>query len=202
MSETDQRRVAAAIREAEQTTSGEIVAVIAARSSTYLYAPFMWAALAALLVPWPLIFFTWWTVQWIFGLQLVVFLVLLAAMLPWPVRRILVPRSVKHSRAHAHAIEQFLVQNLHTTLGRTGVLIFVSVAERYAVVLADTGIDAKVPKGTWQGIVDRLTTEIGAGRPADGFIHAVTAIGKHLARHIPPGSHDPNELPDHLIVLG
>ena len=122
-------------------------------------------------------------------------------MLPRAVRMMLVPRTVKHARAHARAVEQFLVQNLHTTAGRTGVLIFVPVAERYAEILADTGIDAKVPKGTRQEIVDELTAEIGAGRPADGFVHAVQRVGKHLAKHFPPGSADPNELPDHLIVL-
>jgi putative membrane protein len=201
MSGDDQRRVAAAIGEAEKKTAGEIVAVVAAQSSSYLYAPFMWAALAALLVPWPLIYFTWVTVQWIYGVQLGVFLGLLILMLPRAARLMLVPRSVKHARAHARAVEQFLVQNLHTTAGRTGVLIFVSVAERYAEILADTGIDAKVPKGTWQEIVDHLTAEIGQGRPADGFVHAVHAVGKHLAKHVPPGSTDPNELPDHLIVL-
>ena len=201
MSEDDQRRVASAITDAEKKTAGEIVAVVAAQSSTYLYVPFMWAALAALLVPWPLIYFTWVTVQWIYAVQLAVFIILLILMLPRAVRMMLVPRSVKHSRAHARAVEQFLVQNLHTTAGRTGVLIFVSIAEHYAEILADTGIDAKVPKGTWQEIVDKLTTEIGAGRPADGFVHAIKTVGKHLAKHFPPGSADPNELPDHLIVL-
>ena len=201
ISDEDQRRIAGAITSAEKKTAGEIVAVIAAQSSTYLYAPFLWASLAALLVPWPLIYFTWWPVQWIFFIQLIVFLVLLALMLPRPIRYRLVPNSVKRSRAHQHAIEQFLVQNLHTTRGRTGVLIFVSVAERHAEILADTGIDAKVPKGTWQEIVDHLTAEIGRGKPADGFVHAIEAVGRHLTKHFPPGSADPNELPDHLIIL-
>ena len=56
----------------------------------------------------------------------------------------LIPRSMQRTRAHRRAVEQFLVQNLHTTEGRTGVLIFVSVAERYAEILADHGIHAKV----------------------------------------------------------
>jgi putative membrane protein len=113
----------------------------------------------------------------------------------------LVPASVKKSRAHRRAVEQFLAQNMHTTQGRTGVLIFVSVAERYAEILADSGINALVPKSEWQAIVDDLTRQIGGGRAADGFVSAVTAVGKHLAKHFPPGSADRNELPDHLIIL-
>ena len=113
----------------------------------------------------------------------------------------LVPNSVQNAHAHRRATEQFLVQNLHTTANRTGVLIFVSVAERHAEILADKGIDAKVPPGTWQQIVDTLTREIADGRAADGFVHAIEQTGHHLSQHFPPGSHDPDELPNHLIVL-
>jgi putative membrane protein len=31
--------------------------------------------------------------------------------------------------------------------------------------------------------------------------HAVERCGKVLARHFPPGTPNPNELPDHFIVL-
>jgi putative membrane protein len=200
-SEGEQQRIADAITGAEQGTSGEIVAVVANDSGRYLYVPFMWAALVALLVPWPLVYFTWWPVQWIYLIQLAAFLVLLTILMPQPVRLALVPRSVKRDRAHRHAVEQFLAQGLHTTASRTGVLIFVSVAERYAEVLADTGIDAKVAPGTWQEIVDGLTARIGEGRAADGFVEAIGAAGRHLATHFPPGTADPNELPNKLIVL-
>ena len=196
----EQERIAAAIGQAEKSTSGEIVAVVARESGSYLYVPLLWASLIALFVPWPLIYFTWMPVQSIFLIQLAVFLGLLILMLPQPVRLSLVPRSVKHARAHRHAVEQFLAQSLHTTEGRTGVLVFVSVAERYAEVLADTGIAAKVPAATWQTVVDQLTARIGEGRAADGFIEAIHGVGSHLAAHFPPGSADPNELPNKLIV--
>ncbi len=197
----EERRIADAISAAERTTSGEIVAVIAAESDSYLYAPFLWASIIALLVPWPFIYFTWWPVQWIYALQLLVFLSLLALMLPQAVRLFLVPKRVQRMRAHRRAVEQFLVQNLHTTSGRTGVLIFVSVAERHVEVLADIGIDAKVPPGTWRDVVDDLTAQFAAGRGADGLVSAITTAGQHLTTHFPPGEHDPNALPNHLIVL-
>jgi putative membrane protein len=194
-------RISAAITQAERKTSGEIVAVVAESSDSYLYVPFLWAALLALLVPWPLIHFTWMQVQYIYLIQLVVFAALVVLLWPKWLRTALVPRAMRQLHAKRRATEQFLVQNLHTTSGRTGVLIFVSVAERHAEVLADQGIDAKVPPGTWQTIVDDLTREIGNGRAADGFVGAITAAGEHLAQHFPPGAVDPNELPDHLIIL-
>jgi putative membrane protein len=201
VSEMDRKRVAHAITAAERTTSGEIVAVIAPESASYAYAPFMWAALAALAVPFPLIFFTWWPIQHIYVLQLAVFAILLVLFMYRPVRLALVPGTLKRQRAHRRAVEQFLVQNLHTTPGRTGVLIFVSVAERFAEIIADAGINQRVAEGTWQAIVDQLTRAIGNGQPAEGFVAAIAAVGHELARHFPPGSHDPHAFANHLIVL-
>jgi putative membrane protein len=134
-------------------------------------------------------------------MQMIVFVGLLALLFYRPLRYALVPPSTKRLRAHRRAVEQFLTQNLHTTDGRTGVLLFVSVAERYAEILADAGIHKKVPEAEWQGIVDTLTSAIGEGRAADGFVAAVEAIGARLAQHFPPGSADRARLPNHMIVL-
>jgi putative membrane protein len=98
-------------------------------------------------------------------------------------------------------MEQFVAQNLHTTEGRTGVLIFISVAERHAEIVADAGIEARVPKGTWQEIVTELTAAFRDERHTEGFVEAIVAVGGHLATHFPPGAFDANELPDHLIML-
>jgi putative membrane protein len=201
ISDEDRQRISNAIEKAERNTSGEIVAVLTGESASYLHVPFLWAALVALIVPWPLIYFTWWPVQWIYLLQLGVFLAVLMLTLPRRVRYALVPRSIKRDRAHRRAIEQFIVQNLHTTRGRTGVLIYVSAAERFAEIIADTGIDKAVPKGTWQAIVDRLTTRLADNRAGDGFVEAVEEVGALLAENVPPGSRDPNELPNHLIII-
>jgi putative membrane protein len=197
----DERRISAAITDAEKRTSGEIVVVVAAQSDGYHYVPPLVGAIIALLVPWVLIFFTQLHIIPIYLIQLAVFLVVTLALLPARIRTPLVPVSIKRLHAHRRAVEQFLVQNLHTTDGRTGVLLFVSVAERYAEIIADRGIDAKVSAGTWKGIIEQLTAAIGAGQPADGFVVAIDAIGTALAAHFPPGMDDPNELPDHLIIL-
>lgn len=201
ISETDEHRIADAISKAERQTAGEIVAVLAAESSTYLYAPFLWASLAALTLPLFLLLGTWWPASWVYLAQLAVFAAVLTVTLPRPIRYKVVPESVKKARVHKRALEQFLVQNLHTTEGRTGVLIFVSAAERRAEIVADAAIEARVPDDTWQGIVNRLTEAFAEGRPVEGFTDAIEKMGSHLAAHFPPGSCNTNELPDHLIVL-
>ena len=201
VTESERDKVAAAIAAAEQTTSGEIVAVIAGASASYVSVAPLFAALLALLVPWPLIYFTWWPVQWIYLLQLLVFVVAAAIAYYRPVRLALVPGSIKRERAHERAVEQFVAQNLYTTKGHTGVLIFLSAAERYAEIIADPNIYAKLPKGEWQALVDGLTRRIGEGRAADGLVDTIAAAGKLLATHFPPGSRRLDELPNHLIVI-
>ena len=105
------------------------------------------------------------------------------------------------ARAHQKAIEQFLAQSLHTTKGRTGVLIFVSFAEHFAEVIADEGIYRKVSPEIWNDLIVELTGHIAAGQRSEGFIKAIERCGKILAEHFPPGASDADELPNHLIVL-
>ena len=197
----EEKRIADAITAAERTTSGEIVAVIALQSDSYLYMPFLIASLVALLVPWPLIYLTWKSMQWVYLIQLLVFAAIVGVLLLGNNRLWFVPASVKKLHAHRRAMEQFVVQNLHTSEGHTGVLIFVSFAERYAEIIADKLIHAKVPDGTWQTIVDQLTADLASNETADGFVRAIDTCGQHLALHFPPGTRKANEQPNHLIVL-
>src|SRR5437667_7759937 len=126
ITKADRAAIAAAIRAAEQRTSGQIVCVLARSSSDYSHVSALWAALAALISPWPLIVFTQQSVQRIFFIQIAVFLAT-ALVLSWPpVRMALVPRAVRRARAHRAAVEQFFARGLTHTRDRTGVLIFVS----------------------------------------------------------------------------
>ena len=197
----DETRIADAISRAERQTSGEIVVVVASQSDGYYYVPPLIGAIVSLLVPWVLIYFTHLELVAIYLIQLAVFAVVTAALIPIVTRTALVPMVIKHLHAHRAAVEQFLVQNLHTTSGRTGVLLFVSVAERYAEIVADKAIDERVAPGTWRAIIDELTGAIGRGQATDGFVNAITAIGDVLAAHFPPGSGPRDELPNHLIIL-
>jgi putative membrane protein len=201
ISNADKLEIEKAIGEAEKNTSGEIVAVIARASADYYYVPYLWAALAALIVPWPLLYWTWMPEEEIYLIQLAVFAVLAAVLHYAPLRFALVPRSVRRQRAHQRAMQQFFAQDIYTTPGHTGVLLFVSAAERYAEIVTDAGIHAKVPDTEWQDIVGKLTAEIGKGNAGPGLIQAIRRIGEHLAAHFPASSGKQNLLPNHLVVL-
>ena len=193
--------IAGAISRAEQTTSGEIVVVVARASSSYRYFALACVAIAALAVPLPFIHLTKWPIEYVYLIQLAVFVVgaLLVQWEPFPVA--IAPRALKHGRAHLRAVEQFLVQNMHTTAGRTGVLIYVSWAEHYAEVIADDGIYKKVTPQVWDDMIANLTAAIGKGERTQGFVAAIETCGAILAQHFPPAPPDRNELPNHLIVL-
>jgi len=81
------------------------------------------------------------------------------------------------------------------------VLIFASVAERYAEIVADAGINAKVTPEVWDGAIAALIAGIKGGHPADGFIAAIEQCGAVLARHFPPGALKRDELPNKLVEI-
>ena len=202
LSKTDRERIVEAVRKAEQATSGEFVTVIARASDTYLVMPLLIAAAVALTLPaalWFLDIVTGFSA--LYALQLATFIAL-ALLLQW--QRIavrLVPERIKAARVTRHAREQFLLRGLHRTKDRAGVLLFVSVLEHRVDLIADEGIHARVPPGTWDAIIATFTCEVRAGRIADGFVAAIDAVAAVLATHFPRPPGDVNELSDRLVEL-
>jgi putative membrane protein len=169
-------------------------------SSDYSAAPIGWAAVLALIVPWPLIYFTQLPVQRIFLMQIVTFIIA-ALVLSWsPLRMALVPRSARRARAHRGAIEQFHLRGLANTKHRCGVLIFASMAEHYARIVADQGIASKVAQSEWQRAIDALIQQMREGHITAGFIAAIEHCGAVLAKYAPPDG-TPDDLPDRIFIL-
>jgi len=133
-------------------------------------------------------------------LQLVVFIPA-AIVLSWrPLRLMLVPRAVRRAQAHRAALEQFVVRRTTHTRNRCGILIFVSMAEHYARVIADVGIAQKVEAAEWKAVIDVLIDHIRSGQIADGFVAAIERCAAILAAYAPPDGSS-NELPDRLYVI-
>ena len=202
ISDRDRARLSAAIRAAEARTTGEIVCVLAQSSSVGRTAlPVALAAVLALAVPWLLMVLTTLSLQLILSIQVVVFLAGVAvAGLP-RVQAALMPRAVRRALAHRAAMEQFVIRGIARTRQRTGILVFVSLAERYARIIADDGIAAREPKAEWQGAVDALIAHTREGRVADGFIAAIESCGKVLATHFPSSGGGEDELPDRIYLI-
>lgn len=221
LTDAEHARISDAITSAERTTSGEIFCVVTQRTDDYRAVPFAWAALAAIVLPPILLWFgvpdpLWFTSGgWSDGghpaprliialyasLSALLFVAaFLIARLP-PVLNLLTPRSLKRSAVHRAAVESFLSHGIHVTEDRTGVLIFLSLGDHVAEIVADEGIYDKVEHDVWGDALDALLAEVQGGRIADGFVKAITMSGTVLSAHFPPGARNPNELPDKLIEI-
>jgi len=198
----DRDRIEAAIRAAEARTSGEFVTVVARASDAYLTLPLLYASGVALMTPLVLSLLRIETRALPLSLIQVAVFVTLALIFLWrPVTMWLVPHGAKMHRAARLAREQFFRRGLHETADRHGVLLFVSVAERYVEIVADRGIHGKVPAGAWDGIVADFTSMVRAGRVADGFIAAIDRCGDLLATHFPRRREDRDELANRLFEI-
>jgi putative membrane protein len=200
----DIRRIERAVEAAEERTAAEFVTVIAHSSGSYLYLPTLAAAAAtlllsgvALVLPSP---FTFTIGQ--FYLSQVIGFVALWGLFQWsPVRRRIVPRDVQRDRARLRAHELFLDLGLVATRDRTGVLFFVSVAERYVEIIADRGVSSVVDNAVWNNTLADFTAAVRQGRIADGFLETIEACTRVLAERLPRSPGDINELPNRLVEL-
>jgi putative membrane protein len=203
----EHERIASAIRDAESRTSGEIYCVLAKSSDSYFF-PAMFTLTVILLVL-SLVAALLLRQSWIdvphvtlIAAQIAAFLCawILVGLVP-ALRPHLVPGQLRYSRAHDNAVRQFLSHNIHLTEERTGVLIFVSLAERYAEIVADGGIASRVEQREWDEAVALLVAAARERRIGDGFVGAVEQAGRLLALHFPPGAKNPNEIEDRLAEI-
>ncbi|HEY4192961.1 MAG TPA: TPM domain-containing protein, partial [Mesorhizobium sp.] len=203
----DHARVTAAIKAAEQKTNGEIYCVMAHASDGYFFPAALVSIVGILLASLALSFWleaSWLSVRlpWFAAAQLLAAAAVLLLLWAAPRLRIhLVPHHLRFQAAHANAGKQFLAHNVHLTAARTGVLIFVSLAERYAEIVADSGIDSHVEQHVWDKIVQDLTASAGDGRLVDGFVRAIEMAGVVLAEHFPVSPGDADELDNQLVEI-
>lgn len=221
LSDADHDRVSAAVSAAEAHTAGEIVTIITERSDGYTDVALAWAALVAFTALTAYVLFpdfylalidrvtgAWgnqWSVREVLLLALagttLKFIAMLLLQLWQPLKFALIPAPVKSRRVLARAVTCFKVGAERRTHGRTGILIYLSLRERRAEIVADAAITGKVAPEVWGEAMVALLPPIKAGRLADGMTAAVEQVGQVLAEHFPRAEDDTNELPDRLIEV-
>ena len=117
------------------------------------------------------------------------------------VRMAMTPGATKARRVRRRATELFRIGAESRTRAATGVLLYLSLAERRAEIVAERGIHARVAPEEWGQAMAALVRELRAGRPGEGMAAAVERIGAVLAEHFPRSADDTNELPDRLVEL-
>lgn len=221
LSAEEHARVSAAVAAAEARSAGEIVTIVADRSDGYSDVALAWAALFAFavlaLLPFvadPLLdllapLHGGWNVEWqapgilavAAAIGIAAFLLALAVLTVPAIRFAAIPGRIRTDRAEERAIELFKVGAERRTQGRTGILIYLSMREHRAEIVADEAITALVAPEIWGEAMAALLAELKQGRIAEGMIAAIERVGAVLAEHFPRADNDRNELPDRLIEL-
>lgn len=190
---------------AEKSTSGEIVPVIVRSSSAVGHVPsmlFLIGMLAFTLVSlgqWPNLewIHNWWVLPiWI---CLLVPLSGILCRLPY-IQKLFISRSDAKMQAFHRANLEFYRSQIDQTQGSTGILLFVSLMERHAFVLADRGISEKLPSSTWDEVVSLLVEGAKKKDLATGFRQAIESCEEILKEHYPIKEDGRNELRNHLII--
>ncbi|MFM8268870.1 MAG: TPM domain-containing protein [Pseudomonadota bacterium] len=200
------KKIEEAVRKAELKTSGEIVPIIYDKcSNTSFVFPLLFLVL----------FFFWHSVQdsffpvnyWEGNLFLQLGLPpILTGFIAYAlsrsrfVQRLLVPRSRREKVIQDRAELEFYRCGISNTQGRTGILLFVSLMERYSVVLADKAINDKLPPETWKEVLEILNSQMNEKDLEKGFVPAIEKCGELLANHFPRDPKDTNELPNYPIL--
>lgn len=206
-SDADLESIRAAVTEAEQRTSGEIVPYVVPASDAYPNALWKGAAFGGLAGPLLALFLHELLDLW--GTLLDLWIIvpaaaggaigfLLAAFVP-QVKRWLAGSEMLELRTRQRAEMAFLEEEVFRTRERTGILLFLSLFEHRVVVLADSGIHALVQPGQWDGIAAEIVAGIRAGRPGEALLAAIRSCGELLERHgVARRADDVNELTDEL----
>lgn len=215
---SDRQRICQAVASAEALTSAEIVPVVATSSGRYDRAEDivgLWFAALAFAVAW-----YFWprhipeTGSWGGGsqwLDLAVYLLslvggfvvgaILASKIGW-LRRLFTPVAMQRDEVQARARHVFFDSRVHHTQTRSGLLIYLSLYEHQAVILADSAIAAKLQPADLESLCQQLTGSLHDGLPlAEALCQTIAAAGRQLAVIAPREAGDVNELPDALVIL-
>ena len=196
-----------AVREAEGLTSGEIVPMIVSSSAPYPMAAVTGGVVLAfplaLLLTSPVATYFWFDPRnmWLFlALFVPIYLIAHQAVKRIPLlKRLFVSKMQMEEEVREAAVTAFFSEKLYKTKDENGILLFVSVLERKVWILADAGINAKIDRDRWQGLVELITRGIRDGRQAEALCEAIRQVGDILKEHFPLQPGDINELRDLII---
>jgi putative membrane protein len=198
--------IESALAAAEKTTSGEIVPVIVRRCADIRPPATLISLVSVLLFT---LFAEVWMASWFafqelwvivagMSLALVLGYFLADSLLA---RRFWIKRRDGRALAHLRAELEFYRAGIGSTKESTGILLFLAIEERQAVVLADKGISTILPDGTWDDVLTLMLDGLRSGNCADGLIKAITKSGELLAARFPVKSDDANELPNRVRLI-
>ena len=208
-SEEQREQIEKAVIEAEAKTACEVVPVVATASGRYDRAEDiigLWLAVFAAIAVW-LMFprqshesGSWSGAPLYVGLVAMVSSVVVGSQLVW-LRRLFIPRKQILEEVTAPAREVFFDKRVHHTGAATGMLIYVSLFERTAVVLGDQQVLEKIGQTSLDRLCQQLTEGLRRGDATVAICSVIAEAGKQLSGPLPRNADDVNELQDSLVLI-
>lgn len=200
LTEESKAALAAAVRAIESCSSAELVVAVRPRSGSHLHADLIWgfgAALATLAV---LLYSRWEFVLIWFLIDPLVLgaLAALAASRSPLLRRALTPRRNRRLRVETSARSIFVERRIHTTSGRTGILLYVSVLEREAAVVVDAGVEALAATEAWGKAIGEIESAVRQGADGTAVAERLRGLAALLSPVLERSAADVDELPNEV----
>jgi len=197
----EQKKIETAVKTAETKTSGEIVPMVVDSSYNYPRADLIGGGTLALatglVISWA---FGGESIWWFLPVFIVGFFIFQQLIRSFPgLKRKLIHPDELTAEVKEKALVSFLERGLHETRDRTGILILISLFEHRVHVLADSGINEKVPEHTWDEIVEIITKGLKTGTACEAVCHAIERCGELLHEYPPHELDNIDELPNLIM---
>lgn len=205
-SKDDLERLERAVQQSESKTTAEIVPVIARQSSTtghVFIISFLFLALLALLFPIAqLEIFAQFNHFIIYAIEIILVYFLAQLFSRWSfVKRLLTTKYDLNLQVDWRAEIEFSERIARRTEAKTGVLLFVSLMEHRAVVLAEESVNEHFNSEDWALYLQNLINNIRQEGLVVGLEKGILSLGDLLAKKLPATSNNKNEISNHLIWM-
>ncbi len=196
----DKEALRRAVKDVEQQSSAEVVITLRSLSGSYLHADLIAGIVCGCFALWFQLFS-----PWDFGLEVILVApVAIGAMAAWlssrapGLRRLLTLPSARRQRVRSAALVVFYERGVSHTRARTGLLVYVSLLERAAEVVADRGVVEHVPTSEWAAKVAAIDASVARGEPGAALAERIRDLAPILALALPYRADDVNELADEV----
>ena len=108
-------------------------------------------------------------------------------------------RSETEAEVQKAAFTAFYEEQLFKTKDANGILIYISLLEHRAWILADSGINDRIEPQQWDTAMQLITRGIKDGCACDALCQAIGMIGDIIEKEFPIQQDDKNELHDLII---
>ena len=113
--------------------------------------------------------------------------------------RVFIESKCSYVKAIDRAIELFEKLDMHKTVERNAVIVYVALKDRQLAIFADARIHEKVGQQFWNEQLKLMLEHFNQEDYVDGIATVVKEIGEALQTHFPHQKNDVNELPDDIV---